>query len=60
MKVLFFRVIGKFLLMVSSLLWKLRYEWSFILHQKIGWFLIKLNHKHKLNLWGDDDKVNTF
>lgn len=46
----------KFLLYISPILWNMRGKQSFLLHQKIGWFVIRLNRKYKFNLWGDEDE----
>lgn len=43
-------VVGRVILMTSPLLWKLRYRWSFRLHQWLGWKVIRWVHIYKIPL----------
>lgn len=49
-------LLGKFLLFISPMIWKLRGDIFFRIHQRIGVFVITINHRYNLDLFtGDDD-----
>ena len=57
-KIRLLTIVAKFLsYFLAPPLWALRFEWSFKLHQKIGWMIIRWYHRykhiHKMEIWDD-------
>jgi len=48
------RFLGKAILAVSPLLWKIPTKWAFNLHQTLGDIAIKWHHEHNLDLWDEN------
>jgi hypothetical protein len=60
-KIRLLTLVARFLLYFASLLWALRADWAFHLHQKIGWIVVdwyhKYKHIHKMEIWDEEDDL---
>jgi hypothetical protein len=49
------RLVGKTILVISPVIWKIPGKFAFDLHQKLGLFAFELHRQHNLDLW--DEKL---
>lgn len=48
-------MLGRTIMATSLVLWKLKTSWAFNLHQNLTNILVKLDRKHDLDLWDENN-----